>query len=107
MPDTDGFELISIYKKTPETCGIPVLILSSEDDPEQKAKAFNLGASDYLLKSSDKIEFIARIKYHAARKISEMHDTQTYIYDGELIRHACKLLLIDPFGKFSKIFENR
>src|SRR4029077_13573351 len=39
--------------------------LSSKEDPAVKAQAFALGANDYLVKLPDKLELIARIRYHS------------------------------------------
>lgn len=46
----DGFAVIARLKAHPDTPDIPVILLSSEDDPDIKAKAFAVGASDYMVK---------------------------------------------------------
>src|SRR6185295_19233745 len=42
-----------------------IIVLSAEDDAETKSNAFAVGANDYLVKLPDRIELIARIRYHA------------------------------------------
>jgi sigma-B regulation protein RsbU (phosphoserine phosphatase) len=42
-----------------------VIVLSSKEDPIIKAKAFELGANDYLVKPPERMELIARIRYHS------------------------------------------
>ncbi|MBQ5941457.1 MULTISPECIES: response regulator [unclassified Massilia] len=65
MPDLDGFEVIARLRADPETEDIPVILLSSEDDPDIKAKAFAVGANDYLVKWPDPRELVARVRYHS------------------------------------------
>jgi signal transduction histidine kinase len=64
MPAVDGFEVIRRLRADPETEHIPVILLSSEEDAEIKAKAFATGANDYLVKWPDPRELAARVRYH-------------------------------------------
>jgi signal transduction histidine kinase len=64
MPDLDGFEVTRCLRANRDTEHIPVILLSSEDDPEIKAKAFAAGANDYLVKWPDPRELVARVRYH-------------------------------------------
>lgn len=65
MPEVDGLTLVRFFRANEKTRDIPVIVLSSKEEPETKAKAFGLGASDYLVKLPDKIELIARIRHHS------------------------------------------
>jgi len=65
MPEADGLDMLALYRENKETRNIPVVILSSREEPEIKSKAFSLGANDYMVKIPDRIELIARIKYHS------------------------------------------
>ena len=47
-------------------------MLSSEDDSRVKSQAFAVGANDYLVKLPDKIELIARIRYHSKAYINQL-----------------------------------
>jgi len=69
MPDADGMTLLRFYKANHATRDIPILVLSSREDPNIKSDAFNYGASDYLVKLPDRIELIARIRAHAKNYI--------------------------------------
>jgi len=66
MPQFDGLNLLRYFRANPATTDIPMIILSIKEDPVVKAKAFALGANDYLVKIPDKVELIARIRYHSA-----------------------------------------
>jgi len=65
MPDIDGLTLVSQYRANPGTRDIPIIVLSTNENPQIKGQAFALGANDYLVKLPDKIELIARIRYHS------------------------------------------
>jgi len=65
MPGTDGMALLQEYRRNPDTQNIPVIVLSTKEDPAVKSQAFALGASDYLVKLPDAIELIARIRHHS------------------------------------------
>ncbi|MEW5756490.1 MAG: diguanylate cyclase [Pseudomonadota bacterium] len=65
MPDVDGYTLLGFYRSNPGTANVPVIVLSSRDDPMDKSQAFTNGASDYLVKLPDRIELIARIRAHS------------------------------------------
>ncbi|MGZ5201343.1 MAG: response regulator [Telluria sp.] len=65
MPSMDGFAVTRALRADPETEHIPVILLSSEDDPDIKARAFAAGANDYLVKWPDPRELVARVRYHS------------------------------------------
>ncbi len=67
MPDMEGLMLVRFLRaKDAPTHDIPLIVLSSKEEPLVKAEAFKLGANDYLVKLPDKVELIARIRYHSA-----------------------------------------
>ncbi|HEY9050755.1 MAG TPA: diguanylate cyclase [Gammaproteobacteria bacterium] len=72
LPDVDGMTLVRFYKANNTTKDIPVIVLSSKEDPVIKSDAFSCGASDYLVKLPDKIELIARIRAHAKNHIMQV-----------------------------------
>ncbi|MBF0371197.1 MAG: response regulator [Magnetococcales bacterium] len=66
MPGYDGLEILSRFRGHPATRAIPVIILSATREPQTKARAFALGANDYLTKFPDKVEMVARLHHHTA-----------------------------------------
>jgi sigma-B regulation protein RsbU (phosphoserine phosphatase) len=65
MPDADGLELVSAYRRDPALARTPLIVLSAREEAATKADAFARGANDYLVKLPDPVELIARIQYHA------------------------------------------
>ena len=65
MPGLDGLSLVREYRNHPATQNIPIIVLSTKEDPLIKSAAFSAGANDYLVKLPDNIELVARIRYHS------------------------------------------
>src|SRR5436190_6582204 len=65
MPGIDGLTLVSQLRENPATKDTPIIVLSTNEDPQVKGEAFAVGANDYLVKLPDKIELVARIRYHS------------------------------------------
>lgn len=65
MPEVDGLLLVKFLRAHPVTREIPLIVLSSKEDPIIKAEAFALGANDYLVKLPAQVELLARIQYHS------------------------------------------
>ncbi len=66
MPEVDGLAALEhIRKKLPE---LPVVMLSSFDNPTYVARSVALGASDFVLKGSPRSELVAAITRAASRQ---------------------------------------
>ncbi|MBN1660518.1 MAG: response regulator [Anaerolineae bacterium] len=51
MPRMDGFELVERIKAEERTAHLPVILVSSLDSPEDKARGIQVGADAYIVKS--------------------------------------------------------
>lgn len=78
MPDIDGLMLVKFFRANSLTREIPLIVLSSKEEPVVKADAFQLGANDYMVKLPDRVELIARIRYHSAAYIRLLERNQAY-----------------------------
>jgi putative two-component system response regulator len=67
MPDMDGFSVCREIRANPVTAGIPIIMLTALDNPENKVKGFEGGADDYLAKPFEIAELTARIKHITSR----------------------------------------
>jgi sigma-B regulation protein RsbU (phosphoserine phosphatase) len=65
MPGKDGLDLVLEFRANEATREIPLIVLSSREEPVTKAEAFARGANDYLVKLPDPIEILARIRHHS------------------------------------------
>src|SRR6185295_9014289 len=62
MPRCDGFALVEELRKGDETKHIPVLMLTALSDLQNRLKAFELGADDFLAKPFNPDELRVRIE---------------------------------------------
>lgn len=79
MPDVDGMSLVKQFRAQPETCDVPIIMLSINDDPATKAEAFAIGVNDYLVKLPDQIELIARVRYHSRAYLNRQAHTMALV----------------------------
>ncbi|MGQ8366553.1 response regulator [Glaciecola sp. 1036] len=67
MPDEDGIQFCTRLRNSQYTQNIPVIFVSSQDDPAVKAKAFESGGADFITKPAATTELVARIMRHATQ----------------------------------------
>jgi serine phosphatase RsbU (regulator of sigma subunit) len=68
MPVMDGFEVLGRLKASPATRGIPVIVISANNDLGSVVKGVQLGADDYLPKPFEPVLLRARISASLERK---------------------------------------
>jgi len=78
MPGVDGIEMVRQFRTNASTSSTPLIVLSSKEEPTTKAEAFSAGANDYLVKLPDKLELVARIRYHSAAYISRLERDEAF-----------------------------
>lgn len=78
MPEIDGLLLVRYLRANPDTKDVPLIVLSTKEEPKIKAESFALGANDYLVKLPDKIELLARIHYHSSAYIRLLERNEAY-----------------------------
>ncbi|BAX79221.1 response regulator [Labilibaculum antarcticum] len=62
MPEMDGYEAMTIIRKTPEICNIPIICLTAKAMKEDYEKAISSGANDYLSKPIDENKLFPMLK---------------------------------------------
>jgi len=65
MPEVDGLELVRRFRADERFRDVPIIVLSTKEEPAVKAEAFALGANDYIVKLPDRLELVARIRHHS------------------------------------------
>jgi phosphoserine phosphatase RsbU/P len=78
MPELDGLTLVKFFRANPSTREIPLIVLSTKEEPIVKAEAFGVGANDYLVKLPDRLELVARIRYHSKGYIAQLERNEAY-----------------------------
>lgn len=78
MPGTDGLTLVKAYRSNPALRDVPIIVLSTKEEPVIKSAAFATGANDYLVKLPDRIELVARIRYHSRSYVNLLQRDEAY-----------------------------
>ncbi|HTB31865.1 MAG TPA: response regulator [Bacteroidia bacterium] len=67
MPDLDGYGVLHILTKDPETAGIPFIFLTAKAEKSDMRRGMNLGADDYLTKPFDDTELLNAVEVRLKR----------------------------------------
>jgi putative two-component system response regulator len=62
MPEMDGLRFISLLRAVPGREEVPILMITANDDKDIRYEALQIGATDFLTKPVDRIEFSARVR---------------------------------------------
>lgn len=115
LPDIDGIELLQYtrYKKI----HTPILVISALSDPEDKIKALNYGADDYLTKPFLFRELLAHINaltrraklsYDSSSDILECDDLRIYLDKHRVERGGKEIkLTLQEFKLLKLLIENK
>ena len=79
MPEVSGFDILSAVRAHPKFKHLPVIILTASTDTENKLKALDLGATDFLAKPLDQSELGLRVRNTLAAKA---YQDQLAYYDA-------------------------
>lgn len=78
MPNASGLDLLRQYREHTTLHDVPVIVLSSEEEPAIKSEAFSLGANDYLVKLPDQVELVARVRYHSKAYTNQIQRDEAF-----------------------------
>ncbi len=62
LPDCNGYEFISTLKNDPAVSHVPILVVSAMSEVQDRVKALELGADDFIVKGFERLEFEARTR---------------------------------------------
>ncbi|MDH5766578.1 MAG: response regulator [Gammaproteobacteria bacterium] len=63
MPELNGFQATRHLVRQPDTCHIPIIIVSGSNQESDKAWGLKLGARDYIAKPVNKAELITKVHF--------------------------------------------
>lgn len=69
MPHQDGISLIAHARKQPYGKDLSIIMITANDNVQERVKALDLGADDYLVKPFDLSELLARIRAVKRRQL--------------------------------------
>jgi PAS domain S-box-containing protein len=88
MPEMDGFATCERLRKLPGGEHVPVLMLTGLDDEESIARAYEAGATDFFVKSTNQWTLLSqRLRYmlRAARMREELAESQAKLSKAQRI----------------------
>lgn len=68
MPGLDGYDTCRLLKNTPETRGIPVILLSGLENEQEIQEGFNAGCDAYITKPFEVSELLTKIEVLSSKK---------------------------------------
>jgi diguanylate cyclase (GGDEF)-like protein len=101
MPEPDGHEVCKRIKSMPEYMNLPIIILTSSDDLNDKLNSFEEGADDYITKDMDPLEMEKRIQAVLKRYLQNLDSNPlTHLPGNNVIQKAIQKR-IENKGSFS------
>jgi putative two-component system response regulator len=88
MPELDGLQLITRFRAAPGCHEIPVLMITANDDKDVRYEALQIGATDFLTKPVDRLEFSARVRNMLALSTSRRHLADRAAWLAEEVKKA-------------------
>lgn len=71
MPELDGYGVLYMLNKNPETAAIPFIFLTAKAERIDQRKGMEMGADDYLTKPFDDIELLNAIESRLKKKSAQ------------------------------------
>ncbi|MEI6239314.1 MAG: fused response regulator/phosphatase [Planctomycetia bacterium] len=78
MPEIEGLELVKRFRADERFRDVPIIVLSTKEEAAVKAEAFAVGANDYIVKLPDRLELIARVRYHSRGYIALVERNEAF-----------------------------
>jgi phosphoserine phosphatase RsbU/P len=96
MPKMDGFEVCSALRQQPVFAALPILVQTSLNRAEDRARAFAAGATDFVTKPLNAAELMARVRIHLQNRvlIQSLSDYHQRTSAGLALARAMQLRLM-------------
>src|SRR5207247_4782644 len=78
----DGFELLADLRR--RSAALPIIVLTARNSEDDKVRALDMGADDYVVKPFGHRELLARIRAHARRARGDQVHTTPILEGGSL-----------------------
>ena len=96
MPEMDGFEVCRRLRENPRTVSLPVVTVTALHETEDRVRALEAGADDFLTKPVNEIEVVARVKslVRVKRGRDELESTLSDLQRAESLRDSLASMLV-------------
>src|SRR6266566_5562339 len=73
MPDIDGYDVCRRIRSIPSLRLMPVIMITALDQIEDRVKALEWGADDFMTRPVERVELVARVR--SALRLKALYDT--------------------------------
>jgi response regulator RpfG family c-di-GMP phosphodiesterase len=94
MPGMDGLSFLEQFLSDPKHADTPVLMITANDQKDVRYRALGAGASDFLTKPVDKVEFLARVKHMLTLSEARKSLTHRAEWLAQEVRKATEEILL-------------
>ncbi len=115
MPELDGYGVLHILSKKPETARIPFIFLTAKVEKADMRKGMSMGADDYLTKPFDDTDLLNSIEVRLRKSAMQQRIYETtaeglnlFIKDARQVlnlKDLCKDNKVKSYKKKSEIFS--
>ncbi len=105
LPEMNGVEICRLLRNDTRTSHVPIIMLTSKVNIEDKVAGLDAGADDYITKPFECLELIARIKSHIRRaKQEKSFNPLTELPGNLLIEEEIRQRVNDIKKKFAVLY---
>ncbi|WP_421765101.1 response regulator [Ekhidna sp.] len=98
MPEMDGYEVLYLLSKNPETASLPFIFLTAKAEKSDFRKGMNMGADDYITKPFEEMELLGAIE----RRLKKYKELSSVSEIDQLVQHAAKYQNVEDLEKERK-----
>jgi adenylate cyclase len=96
MPELGGVEVCQRLRRQPEHAGLPIILLTALDRPEDKTRGLEAGANDFLSKPFDVSELAARLR--SMLRTKALQDRLADLLGRYVSANVAAEVMRDPFA---------
>lgn len=105
LPKMNGFEICRLLRNDTRTSHLPIIMLTSKGQVQDKVAGLDAGADDYITKPFDNLELVARVKTHLRRaKQEKSFNPLTGLPGNILIEEEIKHRVADVRKKMAVLY---
>lgn len=102
MPELDGYGVLYMLNKSPETAAIPFIFLTAKAERVDMRKGMEMGADDYLTKPFDDVELLNAIESRLQKR-----EKQHAFYSKSLEHLESLVSRVDGLAELKKLVADR
>lgn len=115
MPELDGYGVLHLLRKNPDTQNIPFIFLTARTERSDLRKGMEMGADDYITKPFDDIELLNAIEVRLKRSdiLESSYSTSQQgvskfikdVKDSGLLKHLSEHYEVESYPKKQTVYQ--